>query len=264
VYKRQEGDRVKKYQAIASLDKEQLRKSLQSQFNNYRTQLSQFWDVQDNYKDTIVTDTIQRILNRTQYSLDNSVINYEISDMAIKEATIVSPFSGVVVEADQSLVGTNITPTTSFTIINPDSIYLRAEVDQEDVTKIKIGQKATLSIDSYPDQKIDSQITYIAFTPVAGESSVVYEVRFKLPLDNSNLNYRYGMDASATITLAEAKNVLTLPLDALNSEAGKNFVWIKNNDRLSKAYVSTGIESDTDIQILEGLNPNDSVVIKQL
>lgn len=259
------GDRVKKWQAIASLDKKQLQKSLQTQFNNYRTNLSQFWDTQDKYKDTIVTDTVKRILDRTQYSLDNTVISYEISDMAIKEANLYSPIAGVVTNVDQPLTGTNITPATaSFTIINPESVYFKSEIDQEEVTKISVGQKAIIKIDAFPEVTLDSEITHISFVPISGQTSTVYEIRFKLPVDNKNLNYRLGMDGDALITLEQQDNALVIPLDALNDDNGKNFVWVKGPKDLTKKYVTTGIENDTEVQILEGLNPNDTVVIKKI
>ena len=258
-----EGDRVKKWQAIASLDREQLRKSLQTQFNNYRTNLSQFWDTQDKYKDTIISDTVQRILDRTQYSLDNTVINYEIADMAIKESTLVSPISGVVTDIEQPLTGTNITPASAtFTIINPNSIYFKSEIDQEDVSKIKVGQKATVIIDSFPDQNFESEITHISFIPVTGQSSTVYEVRFKLTVDNQDLTYRLGMDGEATLTLKEEPEALVIPLDALNDD-GQSYVWLKTDDKITKKYITTGIENETEIQILEGITPNDQVLIKK-
>lgn len=259
------GDRVKKWQSIASLDKVELQKSLQTQFNNYRTNLSQFWDTQDKYKDTIVSDTVKRILDRTQYSLDNTVINYEIADMAIKESTLVSPIAGVVTGIDQPLTGTNITPATAtFTIINPESVYFKSEIDQEDVSKVKVGQKATVTVDAFSGLTFDSEITYISFIPVEGQTSTVYEIRFKLPVDNKDLNYRLGMDGDSIITLAEQDNALTIPIDALNDDNGKSYVWVKDGDKLVKKYVSIGIENDTEVQILEGLNPNDSVVIKKI
>lgn len=258
------GDRVKKWQTIASLDRAELKKSLQTQFNNYRTELSQFWDTRDEYKDMVISDTIKRILDRTQYSLDNSVINYEITDMAIKEASLVSPLSGVVVAMDQNLPGTNITPATAtFTIVNPSSVYFRSEIDQEEVVKIKVGQKATVKIDAFPDSNFDSEITYIAYTPMSGQSSTVYEIRFRLPVDNQDLSYRLGMDGDAVITLDQKDNTLVLPLEAVISEDSKTFVWLKNDGQLEKKYVTTGIENDTEIEILSDLNPHDQVVIKK-
>ncbi len=260
------GDKVKRGQAIASLDKEQLRKNLQTQYNNYRTNLSQFWDTQDKYKDTIVSDTIKRILDRTQYSLDNSVINYEISDMAIKESTLVSPIDGIVVAVDQPLAGTNITPAgATFTIIDPNSVYFKANVDQDIVNQIKVGQKATLSLDSFPDQTINSEITFISFVPVSGESSTVYETRFKLPVINQDLAYRLGMNGDVNLVLSQADNVLTVPTDAVYDDNGQPFVYLydKNKNQLLRHQVKVGIETDTTAQIIEGLTQNDQVAIIQ-
>jgi multidrug efflux pump subunit AcrA (membrane-fusion protein) len=171
----------------------------------------------------------------------------------------------VVTQVEQPLTGTNITPATAtFTVINPGSVYFQSEIDQEDVPKIKVGQKAFVNIDSFPDSNFESEITYISFIPVSGQSSTVYEIRFKLPVDNQNLNYRLGMDGDALITLEQQDNALIVPLDTINDDNGKSYVWIKENNSLIKRYVTTGIENDTEIQILEGLNSHDSVVIKKI
>jgi len=74
------GDKVKKWQAIASLDKTILKKNLQTQFNTYSSTLSTFHDTTDDYKDKIITTEFQRILDRNQNTLNNAVINYELSD----------------------------------------------------------------------------------------------------------------------------------------------------------------------------------------
>jgi len=262
------GDRVKKWQALASLDKKELQKNLSTQFNNYLTTFSEFHDTEFDYKTTkekfLVTDTIQRILDRTQYSLNNAVIKYEIADMAIKESVLTTPIDGVVVAIDQPIPGTNITPASAtFTVIDPNSLFFRSEIDQEDITKVATGQKAIIKIDAFPDKEISSEISYLAFTPVSGQTSTVYEIRFSLPLENNDLLYRLGMDGDALITLEEQDGALVIPIDAVNDDNGKNFVWIKDGNNLIKRFVTTGIENDTDVQILEGITSNDSIVIKK-
>jgi RND family efflux transporter MFP subunit len=264
------GDHVRPGQAVASLDKKQLQKDLQTQFNNYQTQLSQFTDNQKNYIGTAdqasLPDTIKRILVRTQNSLDNSVISYEIADMAVAEATITSPIDGIVTNIAQALPGTNITPpTTSFTVINPKSVYFKADIDQSAVNQIKVGQKAVLSLDSLPDRNFDSQITYIAFTPVAGQTSTVYEVRFLLPADNQDLTYRLGMDGDANLILAQAVNAVTIPTDAVNDDNGQSYVYVyhKSDQQLVRQNITTGIENDTTIQVTQGLSANDQVAVIQ-
>jgi RND family efflux transporter MFP subunit len=262
------GDKVKKYQAIASLNKTKLKKQLEADFNTYRSALATFDDVQDTYKtekdNLTLTDDMKRILVRAQNTLDNSVINYELQDLTIKYATLISPINGIVVNVEQPNPGVNITPATAnFYIINPDSIYFKAQIDQEDVTKVKVGDRTTITLDSFPDQEFESEITYIAFTPVSGQTSTVYEIRFKLPVENNQDHlYRIGMDGDAIISLKEVKNALTIPIDATHQENDKDYVLVKQGDdkNLVKKYIKLGIENNDHIEVLEGLSENDQIV----
>lgn len=264
-----EGDRVRKWQSLASLDRQELKKQLEISFNNYRSELSRFDDTQDKYKDEkealVLTDEMKRILARSQFSLNNAVVAYELNDLALKYATIWSPINGIVVKVEQPNPGVNITPANStFTIIDPNSLYLKAEIDQEDVSKVYLGQNATVKIDAFPDEEINSTLTYISFTPVAGQTSTVYEVRFSLPKNNQNLRYRLDMDGDVSLILKEASNTLTLPIDALNQEDDKSYVWVKRNSQLEKNYVTVGLETDTEVEIVSGLNPDETVIIKKI
>jgi len=260
------GDKVRKYQAIASLNKEELKKQLQIDFNNYKTTASNFYDTSDKYKDTVIDTEMRRILERSQNTLDNSVINYELGDLTIKYATLTTPIAGIVTNVDQPNSGVNISPATAtFSVIDPKSIYLKSQIDQEDVTKIKIGDKTTIKLDSFSNQTFDSKITYISYTPVTGQTSTVYEVRFELPKDNDDLKYKIGMDGDAIINLKENQNSLIIPIDALTQTESEAYVLVKNpdNNQLTKKIVKTGIETDTEIEILEGLSENDQVIIKK-
>lgn len=265
------GDKVKKYQAIASLNKEELKKGLEADFNSYRSALATFDDVQDKYKyekdNLILTDEMKRILVRSQNTLGNSVIAYELQDLAIKYATLYSPISGVVVAVDQPNSGVNITPASAtFSIIDPMSIYFKAQIDQEDVTRVKIGDKTTITLDSFPEKEFVSEVTYISFTPVSGQTSTVYEIRFKLDSDsNQDLKYRLGMDGDALISLKEIPNSLTLPIEAIRQDEDQPYVFVKSNDNqpLIKKTIKTGIETDTTVEILEGLSENDQVVVSK-
>lgn len=210
---------------------------------------------------------MERILVRSQNTLGNSVINYELQDLAIKYATLYSPVSGIVVAIDQPNSGVNVTPASAtFSIIDPTSIYFKAQIDQEDVNRIKIGDKTTINLDSYPQDNIESEISYISFVPISGQTSTVYEIRFKLNgADNKELKYRLGMDGDALISLKEVTNALTLPVEAINQDENQVYVFIKptNETKLAKKYITTGIETDTEVEILEGLTENDQVVISK-
>lgn len=263
------GDRVKKGQALATLDKRELKKNLEKELNDYLTALHDFNDVQDTYKETrqrlLVTDEIQRILDRSQYDLNQAVLDYELDEITLKYATLITPIDGIVTNIEEPYAGINITPATAeITVIDPKSIYFTAEIDEEDVITVKEDQKATVTLDINPSKTLPSQITYISFIPVSGQSSTVYEIRFTLGLDNHASLYRLGMNGDATIITQQETKVLTLPIEAVFEDENQKFVLIKKPDNLiDEKEVKTGIESDNFIQILEGISPNDQIVIKK-
>jgi len=263
-----EGDTVKKGQAIASLDKTELQKQYRKYMNDYLTNRWDFEDTQNTYKTTrekyLVTDEIKRILERANFSLDNAVLDVEIKDIALKNAVLTSPIAGLVTYVEQPHSGVNITPTTAtFTIIDPDSLYFKSEIDQEDVTKVRLHQPATVRLDSFPDKTFESEITYISFTPVTGQTSTVYQLRFTLPVDNQNQLYRLGMDGDAVVSLDQATDALTIVTDAVFEENSKKYVYLLRADQLEKTEVTTGIETDTTIEIRSGLSSSDQVVIRK-
>jgi RND family efflux transporter MFP subunit len=264
------GDSVRKWQSLASLDKIELKKSLQKQFNDYKSQLDTFQDTQDQYKtikeNNNITDEMQRILNRSQNGLNNSVIAYELADLAVKYATIWSPINGIVVGVDQPNPGINITPATAaFYIIDPNSIYFKSEIDEEDVARIYVGQKTQITIDTFPDNIFESEISYISFSPVVGQASTVYEVRFKLDIDNQDLKYRLGMNGDASILISQAPKALVLPLEAVNQDAdGKYYVYTLNSqNQVEVKNITTGIETDDNIQIISGVSQDEKILIKK-
>lgn len=261
------GDSVKKWQSLAGLDQTQLRKQLELDANNFLTTRTNFDDTNKDYKDSILTDEVRNVVKRNQYTLNNSILNYELQEITLKYAILTSPINGVITNVEQPVSGVNVTPANaSISIINPETIYFRSKIDQEDVNKIKVGTQASLKIDSYSDEKINSKVTYIAFTPISGESSTVYQVKFEIPTTNKNsdLKYRIGMDGDAKIILSESKNAITLPIEAIYDDNGTKYVLIKTDDnKIVKRDIKTGIESDTDVEITEGLTDNESVIIKK-
>lgn len=262
------GDSVKKYQALASLDRRQLQKQIELQSNNYKTALSQFLDTESKYQETkdkyLLTDEIRRILERNQNQLNSSVVNYELSELAARYSTLTTPIAGVVTKIDEPAAGVNITPTATFQVIDPNSLFFSTELDQEDLSRVDLGLPAVISLDSYSNLDIGSSVSYISFAPIPGQSNIVYQVRFNLnTLDNQDLKLRLGLTGDATITLSTLPQVLTIPLEALVSENDAYFVWKKiKNNTYTKTPITTGLETDKLVEVKSGLSPNDQIIIR--
>lgn len=261
-----EGDLINKWQAIASLDKKELQKRFEKELNNYLSNRWDFEDTQDQYKQTkekyLITPEIQRILDKKQFSLNNAVIDLELIDIALKNATLISPIKGIITSIDMPSDGVNINPTNfSITVIDFNSIYFKTEADEEDVSKLFIGQKAEITLDSFPDKRFPSEIFQISFVPIEGQTSTSYKIKLSFKEDNSKLNFKIGMNGDAKIILETKENVLIVPSESIIEEGNQKFIYLlQKNNEIKKQEIKTGLQTDDFSEIIDGLKENDTVV----
>jgi multidrug efflux pump subunit AcrA (membrane-fusion protein) len=181
-----EGDRVKKWQAIASLDKRQLEKTLKKYLLDYSKERADFdEDLMVTYRDKVLTDTISRILGKNQSDLDKAVLDVEIQDLAVKLATLTSPIDGIITRAEPPVAGVNITPTTAvYTVADFNQLMFEAEIDEADIGQISAGQPAELLLDAFPGKPISltvSRIDFDATTDTSGATIYQAELDFTSP-----------------------------------------------------------------------------------
>ncbi|MBU2051642.1 efflux RND transporter periplasmic adaptor subunit, partial [Patescibacteria group bacterium] len=199
-----EGDSVKKWQTIASLDQRELEKTLQKYLLDFSKERADFdEDLKVTYKDTALTDTISRILQKNQYDLDKAVLDVEIKNIAIKLAALTSPIAGIVTNITVSVAGVNVTPTSAvFTVADPEHLLFEAEVDETDIGRLEVGQSAELVLDAFPDEPISLSVSRIDFNATIDSSgATVYQVEFDF--DQSMIDHlRLGLNGEITITTA--------------------------------------------------------------
>lgn len=256
-----EGDYVKKFQGIASLDQIALKKTLDKELNDY---LTSRWDLdqakRDTYKDLVITDPIKRIIDKYQFTLNKSVLDVEIQNLSIDYANLWTPIDGIVTRVSSPFAGVNITPTQAeFEIINPKSIYFAATADQTEVVKLSQNMTGSLTLDSYPDATFSGTITNISFIPKSGESGIVYKVNFTFNNDNAEYKYRLGMAGDLSFVTARRENVLHIPTKFIKKLNGKKYLTVKRKGKEEKVEVQTGMETDTEIEITSGISSGETV-----
>jgi RND family efflux transporter MFP subunit len=257
-----EGDTVKKWQTLASIDTRQVQKTLEQKLNLYKSQLNTFDDVKDGYKDEIeskeIDDTVRRVLERNQFSLENSVKDVEYLDLTLKLSRISSPMSGVLVQSPITTAGVQVTPTDAWIVVDPSTLYLSADLDETDLRRVSIGQKVIVSLDAYPELDLHSTITSISYSPKETTTGTTYEVKISLSQDDMK-NLRLGLNGTAAIVLSEKAGVVTLPSSAISNEGGRSFVYIKSDNKYIEKDVQTGIENGGVIEIIGGVSEGDHV-----
>ena len=254
-----EGDSVNKWQAVASQDKRTLEKQLKQDLIAFEKEFRDFDQaVEDN---PLINLSFKRILEKAQFDLDSEVIDVEIRNLAIELSTLVTPIEGIVTSVDTPIAGVNVKATDTITIVNPVTLYFEAQVDETDIALMEEGNKATIILDAYEDTRIESAVTWIDFTASTSEGGgTVFLIKLTLP-NLSEVNYRQGLNGDVTIIVEEKEEIVVLPLDAVDKDDEGAFVIVAKDGKLEKQSVSTGLETEDDIEIISGLEEGDQVVL---
>ena len=141
----------------------------------------------------------------------------DIIETDLSKAVIRSPINGVVltrnVEKGQTVAASFETPVL-FTIAEDlTEMELHVNVDEADIGKVKDGQKATFTVDAYPDRTFDAEITEIRYGAETVDGVVTYETVLKV--NNTDLSLRPGMTATADIVVLNVENTLMVSNSAL-------------------------------------------------
>lgn len=192
-------------------------------------------------------------------------------------ATITSPIDGVVlskeVEEGQTVASSFNTPTLFKIARDLTDMRVIADVDEADIGDVKEGQRVTFTVDAFPDDTFEGQVTQVRQEATTESNVVTYEVVISAP--NDDLKLKPGLTANVVIFTMEAKDVLAVPSKALrftpreamlNSDEtitdtdAKEKVWVKEGTNLKAVAVETDMTNGTLTQITKGLKPGTHVL----
>ncbi|MBN2482770.1 MAG: efflux RND transporter periplasmic adaptor subunit [Candidatus Omnitrophica bacterium] len=177
-----------------------------------------------------------------------------------KESMLVSPIDGEVIVRD---VEPGQTVTTADTVlVLSDRLIMKAQFDETDIARVKVGQKAFITLDAYPQVKIEGIVDHIAYESQIVNNVIIYDVDI-VPVEIPEF-LRSGMSANVTVIEKEKDNVLMIPVMALQTRDGRKVVFIEDSSdkTIETRPVETGLSDDTNVEIVSGLHVNDTVVIQ--
>ena len=151
------------------------------------------------------------------------------------------------------------TDVEAFTISSDENMVLAVSVDELDINSVEIGQEAVVELDAIEDETFTGEVTAIGDTASASGGVAKYTVSLTIPKDD---RMKQGMNASATITIDSRENVVTIPVNALQEEGSKVFVYTEQDDdgNLSgEKEVTTGLSDGTTVEITDGLEEGETV-----
>ena len=177
-----------------------------------------------------------------------------------KPIALLAPIDAEVIVATTQ-PGQTVT-TLDAVIVLSDTLIGRAQVDETDIRKIKLGQKAQIILDAYPDTKIDASVGHLYYESQTVNNVTIYEV--DLISETIPDFFRSGMNTTINFIQESKENILIIPVEAVYSDQEGSFVLIKQLGQadLLRQPVKLGITDDKFIEVLSGINENDVLVIK--
>nr|WP_299317992.1 HlyD family efflux transporter periplasmic adaptor subunit [uncultured Blautia sp.] len=149
------------------------------------------------------------------------------------------------------------TDVTAFMISPDENRLLSVSVDELDINSVELGQKAVVTFDAIEDQEFEGEVTKIGNT--ASVSGGVAKYTITIPEDDK---MKQGMNASATITIEDREDVLTLPMNALQEKGDRTFVYTEKDDDgnlFGETEVTTGLSDGSTVEITDGLEEGTTV-----
>ena len=271
-----ENDRVEKGQVVATLDgKDYAAKKDQAQYKLTNAQLK-YERAKALYEAGAGS---KQDLDNAQFEYDTAASSLSEAESDVAETVITAPMSGVVVGEPKTpgtmAVQGNSSPTVIMRIADTGTKQIIAKVDETDIGKIKVGQDATFTVDSYTNKTFTAHVSKISQTDTtyswdttnttsssaASSASVIYYY-VTLDVDDPNDDLRLGMTARVDISTSQKENALVVPIAALKTNNSGSYVVVVHDDGSTEnVMVQTGIYSDDYVEITSGLSVDDKVSI---
>ncbi len=264
------GDQVIKDQEIAGLDTQQLSINLQQSQNTLKSSQATVEKVLDdihlyqygnggfgNVGTPSETETQRQSRVAAETARDNAVDSVKLAQRAFQDATISSPIDGIIT-SQNPLPGQVVSPADTIAqVVDLTEIIFAADVDEADISKVGVGQRAEITLDAYGDRIFKGFVEEVVpQTKTASNGGTVVTVKIKL--NAQDIKQIAGLNGQAIIIQNERSNILTIPLDAFGSESQ---VVVKTPLGLQIRKIKTDFTSDTDIEVTEGLQEGDQVLL---
>jgi macrolide-specific efflux system membrane fusion protein len=148
-------------------------------------------------------------------------------------------------------------------MVMSDHLMVNTQVDETDLAQVKMNQKATITLDAYPNQHFIGTVRRISYFSVLVNNVTTYEV--DVWPDDVPAFMRSGMTANVVFNTNEKDDILTVPSEAIQQQDGQSGVLVpaeKKGDKPTFKPIQTGVTDGKQIEVISGLSEGDKILIK--
>lgn len=234
----------------------------------------------DNSRTALVTAENNAL--SSQRRVDQARAGLSGAKVGLNYATLTSPMDGVVTarrieQGETAVIGVQNQPgTVLLTISDMSKVEAEMEVDEASIPSVKLGQRAEIRIDAYPNQVFDGEVTEVGGSPILKlNTNEAIKFKVKVRIKNPPLTIKPGLSTQADIFTGSRENVVAVLLQALVTREVKlkpgevakpgaprdeEGVYLFENHKSRFVPVKTGLLGDLNIEVIEGLKGGETVI----
>ena len=207
----------------------------------------------------LAMENAQSQLNAAQIGVANARNSLQSAQMALDYATVTAPISGTVTMVNANVGSYASASAPMFEIANVDTLEVSTGINEQNVSKIRVGQEVLLKIDSVSDQWFSGNITEIS--KVMNAQTKNYPIT--ISLQNQDAKLVAGMYAEVEVMVDHADDVLVVPVQAITYKEAQPVAYIMQADGTVKEVALTLGMNDGDYYVVTaGLKAGDQLIVK--
>lgn len=193
-------------------------------------------------------------LNAAKAGVEQAKAAVELAKLQLQKATVVAPIDGVVAQRLSS-EGAMAAPTTPLLMMVAREVEVTVNVEEQRLSRVKVGQPATITVAAYPGESFPAQVVAIAPSVDPRSRTVAVKIR---PQPSSKL--LDGMFAQVSIVADEQVQALRVPASAVVERDGKKTVFVVQDGVARARPVKVGLSDGAMVEVIEGLAEGEEVI----
>lgn len=295
-----EGTKVSEGQLLATLDDSDVKRTLDTAIADRNSSQAAIADYEVQLRNAQIelrrADQLQKAGVQTQEALDNATTAADSlkakielakqqvaasqarigeAQQAVDNCTIRAPFAGIVVSKDAQVgemvspisAGGGFTRTGIATIVDMHSNEFEVDVNESYIARVTPGQDVKAILDAYPDREIPSRVRTVI--PTADRQKATVKVRIGIPNLEKYDFILPDMGVKVAFEAPPEKNPVKgpeakafIPKSAVRTDSGNSFVFLVREGKVERRAVTLGLDRGTDVAVMGGVSPGDSLVVK--
>ena len=252
------GDTIRAGQPIAYLDNPELESSIkiESQKLNLDISKREFVKQQSLFEKGGVTE---RELRNAERAYIDAKYAYENAKLQLEKMIVRAPFDGIIVDLPYYTPGTKVTANSPIaTVMDYRTLVAEINLPQKELPHIATRQKVSVTNYTLPTDTLWGVIDQVS--PAIDPDSRTFKAT--LSIDNPHLLMRPGMFVNVNIIVARKDSAIVIPRDVMLYRRGSKRVFVVEKGAAIERRIETGIENRDEVEVTNGLNENERLVVK--